>query len=97
MNHVHLVRRTVKVVTAVGAMILGLAVFTPSAFALIARPVGDGTSTVAPTTGRHAAKLGMAGWEIALIAVAAAVFTATLAVLVDRALRSTRKVRVSAT
>jgi hypothetical protein len=38
----------------------------------------------------------MAGWEIALIALAAALLTATVAVFVDRALGSNRKLRVRA-
>jgi hypothetical protein len=39
---------------------------------------------------------GMAGWQIALIAVAAAVLTATFAVLADRLRQSHRKVRLAA-
>jgi hypothetical protein len=40
---------------------------------------------------------GLAGWQIAVIAVAAALITATLAVFADRACSANRTVSVSAT
>jgi len=99
MNHDRFIRRAVSVVAAAGGAMLGFVLFAPSAFALIVQPVGAGSSVApatAPATSHYVVQSGMAGWEIALIALAAALFTATVAVFIDRALGSSRKVRVSA-
>ena len=101
MNHVRFIRRVMGFTAAVGGTMLGFVLFTPSAFAFVVRPVGDGSSsTVAsasvPGTSHYVIQSGMAGWEIALIALTAALLTATVAVFTDRALGSHRKIRVSA-
>jgi hypothetical protein len=101
MYHVRFIRRAVSVIAAVGGTMLGFVPFAPSAFALVVRPIGDGpysavAPATAPATSHYVVQSGMAGWEIALIALAAALLTATVAVFTDRALGSNRKVRVRA-
>jgi hypothetical protein len=101
MNHVRFIRRVLSVVFAVGGSFLGFVLFAPSAFAMIVEPVGSGSSPAtlaqpAPAVVHSAVAGGMAGWQIALIAVGAAVLTATLAVFADRARGSQRKVSMSA-
>ena len=101
MNHVRFIRRAVSVTGAFGGAMLGFVLFAPSAFALVVRPIGDGQSSAVvpptvPATSHYVVQSGMAGWEIALIALAAALLTATVAVFTDRALGSNRKVRVRA-
>jgi hypothetical protein len=101
MNHIRFIRLATSLMVAAASSLLGLMLFTPSAFALVMRPVGDGSSTAAapqtaPATAHYVVSTGMAGWQIALIAVAAAVFTAALAVFTDRARGSHRKVSASA-
>jgi hypothetical protein len=75
--------------TAVLAAITGSLLVTATAAFANPIPVGDGgTTPVAPvpaTTVRVITPGGMAGWQIALIALAAALVAATAAVLVDRA------------
>ncbi len=99
MNHVRFIRRAVSVVAAAGASFLGFILFAPSAFAMVVRPISDGSSAAAPpqpapTVVHTIVAGGMAGWQITVIAVAAALLTATIAVFTDRA-RSHRQVRVS--
>jgi hypothetical protein len=101
MNHVRFIRRALSVVFAVGGSFLGFVLFAPSAFAMIVEPIGSGSSAVAspqpaPTLVHSAVAGGMAGWQIALIAVGAAALTATLAVFADRARGSRGKVSISA-
>jgi hypothetical protein len=101
MNQIRCIRRVIRVIAGVGGTMLGFVLFAPSAFALVVRPIGEGSSSAvapvtAPTTSHYVVQTGMAGWEIALIALAAALLTATVAVFTDRALGSNRKVRVSA-
>jgi hypothetical protein len=91
----------VNVVAALGGTILVFVLFTPSAFAFVVRPVGDGSSSAVPpasvpATSHYVVQSGTAGWEIALIALTAALLTATAAVLTDRALGPHRKIKMSA-
>ncbi|HKA50680.1 MAG TPA: hypothetical protein VKK19_13910 [Candidatus Dormibacteraeota bacterium] len=99
MKAIHYIRRLVGVLTglaaALGAAVLG----APAAFAATGTfpPPGPGSPSgpVAPpaVTHTHAAVTGgMAGWQIALIAVGAAVLGAIVAVLLDRA-RAARRHR----
>ena len=101
MNHVRFIRRAMSFTAAVGVTMLGFVLFAPSAFALVVRPIGDGPSSVvaaptAPATSHDVVQSGMAGWEIVLIALGAALLTATVAVFADRAFGSNRKLRVRA-
>ena len=72
------------VATLVGALV-ALAT-APAAYASLP-PVGDsgGGTSGTPTTVHVIAAAGMPGWQITLIAAAAALAAATLAVLIDRA------------
>jgi hypothetical protein len=98
MNFVRFIRRAMSFTAAVGGTMLGFALFAPSAFALLVRPIGDGPSSAvapptAPATSHYVVQSGMAGWEIAIIALVAALLSATVAVFADRALGSNRKLR----
>jgi hypothetical protein len=81
-----LIRRLAVALTALAsALLAAAAAAAPAAFALPVPPVGGGDGTVAPPpTVQTVVVGGMPGWQIALIAVAAAILAATLAVLLDR-------------
>ena len=107
MKHVHFVRHTASVVLAIGSSLLGFAIFAPSAFALMVRlrtptvefRLSAGTSPVSqpdPTVGHAVVTGGMAGWLITLIAVGAALLAATVAVFMDRARATHRRLTVPA-
>ena len=83
MNRNHLVRLAGAFVVA-GLASLGVA---PAAFAMIPLPPGGLVGTPVPPP----AAVGMPGWQIALIAIAAALCAAVVAVLADRALARRRK------
>jgi hypothetical protein len=109
MNSIRHIRRLASVLAGLAGIALASAAAVPTAFAATnpipypAGYVGDpyiGTSPVAPvpaTTVRVINTGGMAGWQIALIAIGAALLaaTATVAVLLDRA-RATRRNAVTA-
>ena len=91
-----LLRRLTAVLAAVACGLLAWAAAVPAAFAgtnPIPDPpgyIGDphiGTAPVAPVpaTTVHVVNSGMAGWQIALIAVGAALVTAAAVLLIDRA------------
>ena len=84
MNHI---RRILTAATALAGALLALAA-APAAYASLPPHVG-GTAP-APVTVRVIAGGGMPGWQITLIAAAAALATAAVAVLLDRA-RTARK------
>jgi len=100
MNHVRFIRRAVSVLAAAGGSLLGFVLFAPSAFAMVLPPPGLSPSGVSsqsvPTVVHTVVTGGMAGWQIALIAVAAALLTATLAVFADRARGSHQRISISA-
>lgn len=87
MNHI---RRIAAALTALTATLLATAAAAPAAFAMQVPPPGElGSNPVghAPTAPAHTQTIvigGMPGWQIALIAVGAALLTATVAVLLDR-------------
>jgi len=109
MNHIHFVRRTASVVVAICSSLLGFALFAPSAFALMTgfQSYANGRAP-APTGARPAVSQagltvvhtvvagGMAGWLVTVIAIGAALFTATVAVLMDRNRAARRRLTVSA-
>ena len=100
MTHLHSIRRAAGLVVALAGSALGFVLCAPSAFAVVMRPVGDESSTAvvpqtAPASGHFLVSTGMAGWQIALIAIASALFAAALALLVDRVRGSHRSVGVS--
>lgn len=97
MNRIRRIRRVATALAGLAVTWLGLAVAAPAAFAETATfpadggPVGPGVSTVTRTV----VVGGMPGWQIALIAVGAALIAASLAVLADRARAAHRKTVLS--
>ena len=87
MNPIHRIRRLAGVLA--GAL-LALAAAAPAALA-VNRPLPDGRPAFVPTypatsPATAVAAGGMPGWQIALIAIGAALVAATVAVVLDRAL-----------
>ena len=87
MNPIRRTRRIASVLTGLALTWLALALAAPAAFAYTAPASGGGgTAPAAPVAQiRTVAAGGMAGWQITLIAVGAALAAATVAVLLDRA------------
>jgi hypothetical protein len=110
MNGIWHIRRIASVLAGLAGVLLAWGAAVPAAFAGM-NPIPDpggyigdpyigtvGTGPVAPTpiTIVHVINTGgMPGWQIALIAVGAALLAATVAVLLDRA-RATRRNAVTA-
>jgi len=88
MNHI---RRILAAVATLAGALLTLTA-APAAYASL--PPGYGGPSSTHTTVRVIAVGGMPGWQIALIAAAAALAAATVAVLVDRA-RVARKMHAT--
>ncbi len=103
MNGIRRIRRLASVLAGLAGVLLASAAAVPAAFAgtnPIPDPpgyIGDpyiGTSAVAPTPAAAVHVIntgGMPGWQIALIAIGAALLAATAAVLLDRAWAAHRK------
>jgi hypothetical protein len=99
MNRIRHIRRYAAVLTGLAFAWLGLASAAPAAFAqttMIPVPIGDGggdapVSTVQTVT-RVVVVGGMPGWQIALIAVGAALVAAAATVLAYRVLAARRQV-----
>jgi Na+/proline symporter len=83
------IRRIRRIGGALAFACLVLAVAAPAAFARVVPPSGGSGAVTTPTPPSaqvHTVIVGgMAGWQIALIAVGAALVAATIAVLLDRA------------
>jgi len=98
MNPLKRIRRFTAVLAGLAGALVAFGA-TP-AFAMHVPPPGDTTSPVGTTTPPvevHTVVVGgMPGWQIALIAVVAALLAATAAVLLDRA-RSARRKAIAAT
>ena len=87
MSRIQSIRRLAGVVAVLATAVLAAALTAPAALAVQVPPPG-GTSGDSPTLviqPRTVVDGGMPGWQIALIAVGAAVAAAVLAVLADRA------------
>ena len=85
-------RRLATILAAITCGLLASAAVVPAAFANPI-PIGDGgtaPTTPVPATVRVVTTGGMAGWQITLIAVGAALVAAAAALLIDRALASRR-------
>jgi hypothetical protein len=67
------------------ALLTVIAAAAQAAFADPVPPLGGSDGTVAPSPTVQVVAGGMPGWQIALIAIAAAILAATVAVSVDRA------------
>jgi hypothetical protein len=88
-------RRIFATMATLAGAVLALAA-TPAAFAENVPPPGEGSGIAPPPPPvRVIAEGGMPGWQITLIALAAALVTAVAAVLIDRA-RASRKIPASA-
>jgi hypothetical protein len=79
------IRRLAGILAALAAALLAAATAAPAAFALPVPPMGGGDGTVPPPPVQTVVVGGMPGWQIALIALGAAVVAAAIAVLLDRA------------
>ena len=87
MNPIRRSRRIAGTLAGLACACLALAVAAPAAFAMTVPPVGvsGAVTTPAPPQVHTVVVGGMAGWQIALIAVGAALVAAAIAVLLDRA------------
>ena len=97
---IHHIRRLVRILAGLVGALVALGVAAPAAFARVL-PEPDTASGSAPAqysppapAPGHAAAVGMAGWQITLIAIVAAIVAAIIAVLVDRA-RSARRLQAA--
>jgi hypothetical protein len=91
MNRIHVIRRLAAVLAGLAGALLAFTAAPTAAFAVHVPPPGGGTGTVqAPPQVQTIVTGGMPGWQITLIAVAAAVVAATVAVIVDRTRASRR-------
>jgi hypothetical protein len=104
MNPIRRIRRLAAALTGLAGALLASAAAAPAAFASGQPPLPPGWNKHPPLPPAHVHQLvhipvpvrtvvigGMAGWQIALIAVGAALLAATLAVLTDRAWTAHRK------
>jgi hypothetical protein len=84
--------RVSRLAAVLAAVIFGLLASVTAATAAVANPIPVGNDggpvTPVPATVRVISTGGLAGWQIALIAVGAALAAATAAVLLDRKLAS---------
>jgi hypothetical protein len=81
----HLVGRVAAILAGLTGSLLALSAASPAAFAYILPP-GPSSGRIAESPPAQTIVTGgMPGWQIALIAAAAAVLAATAAVLLDRA------------
>jgi hypothetical protein len=87
MNHVHRIRRAIRLLTVLASALLASGAATPALAAGLRPPPGSLQSPPAPPPARiHSVVTGgMPGWQITLIAVGAALAAAIVAVLIDRA------------
>jgi hypothetical protein len=100
MNPIRRIRRIAGALaglTGLACACLALAVAAPAAFARTLPPFGVSgavtTPAPAPVQVHTVVVGGMAGWQIALIAVGAALVAATIAVLLDRARARTARLK----
>ena len=97
MNRIRRIRRIAGVLAGLACAWLGLAAAAPAAFARVPVPgppasgPGVAPAPAVPAVTRIVVTGGMPGWQIALIAVGAALLAATAAVLADRAWTARRK------
>jgi len=86
MNRIHPIRRLAGILAGLAGALLALTAAAPAALAVNVPPPGGGAGTVEPPPQVHTLVMGgMLGWQITLIAVAAAIIAAAVAVIVDRA------------
>lgn len=86
MNRIQRIRRSVAVLAGLAGTLLALVDAAPAALASLPPPDPTGPSVVPVSPVAHVVVAGgMPGWQITLIAIGAALFTAAVAVLLDRA------------
>jgi hypothetical protein len=93
MNPIRTIRRLASTLTGLAAALVAAVIGAPAAFAATSRPypppgVLSRYEPVAPAVPAHAhaaLTVGVTGWQIALIAVGAAIVGAAAGVLLDRA------------
>ncbi|HEY2551134.1 MAG TPA: hypothetical protein VGI64_11205 [Streptosporangiaceae bacterium] len=98
MNPIRRIRRIAAVVASLATACLGVAIAAPAAFAMPLPPsqLAGGKPAHSAAQVQTVVAGGMAGWQIALIAIGAALIAATAAVLLDRARRARRLVPAGA-
>ena len=97
MNRIQTIRRLACILTGLTSTLAVSLTVSPAAFAHILPPSGGGGAPpVAHTQIRTIMTGGMPGWQITLIAAAAALVAATLAVIADRVLAQRRAAASSA-
>lgn len=94
MNRIHCIRRFLGVLAGLAGALLACAATGSAALAEQVPPAGGGTGVPSAPV-RVVTEGGMAGWQITLIALGAALLAATAAVLLDRA-RAARRGAVAA-
>ena len=86
MTRIHPIRRAAGILAGLAGALLAFTAACPAAFATHVPPPGGHSGTVQPPPQVHTIITGgMPGWQITLIAVAAAIVAATVAVILDRA------------
>jgi hypothetical protein len=81
----HPLRRLAGALAALAAALLAAATAAPAAFARPVPPVGGGGTVAPPPPVQVVVASGMPSWQIALIALGAAILAAAVAVFLDRA------------
>jgi hypothetical protein len=84
------IRRAATILAGLTTLLLAVSTGAPAAFARIMPPSDGSGATAGQAPVQTIVIGGMPGWQVTLIAVAAAVFAATGAVLLDRALAARR-------
>jgi hypothetical protein len=90
MNRVHRIRRSLAVLAGLAGAVLALAGAAPAFAMILPLPPGGAEGSSADVPVQVITQGGMPGWQIALIAVGAALVAAVTAVLLDRALLARR-------
>jgi|SRR5215472_4016518 len=85
MNPMYRIRRLAGMLAALAVSMVAFAAASPAAFAVAVPAMSDAGAPRRPGHVHAIAAAGMAGWQIALIAVGASVVAAAAAVLADRA------------
>jgi hypothetical protein len=86
-----LIRRVAAILAGLTGSLLALSTATPAAFAYVLPPGPSSRGTVGAPLVQTIAAGGMPGWQITLIAVAAAAFAAAVAIFLDRARAARRR------
>jgi hypothetical protein len=84
MNPIRTIRRLTVMLAGLTGSLLALSTGAPAAFAYVLPPHPSSGGTAGPPPAQAIVTSGMPGWQITLIAAAAAILAATAAVLLDR-------------